>query len=56
MRIEEWRYVVYVSLIILMMWVRPQGLAGASGSMLVGSRIKKTKKKQEITVSIPKEA
>lgn len=54
--IEEWRYVVYASLIILMMWVRPQGLAGASGSMLAGTRTKKKKHTQHAAVKIPKEA
>lgn len=54
--IEEWRYVVYASLIILMMWVRPQGLAGASGSMLAGIRTKKKKHTQHAAVKIPKEA
>ena len=54
--IEEWRYVVYASLIILMMWVRPQGLAGASGSMLAGTRTKKKKHTRHAAVKIPKEA
>ena len=37
-----WRYVVYAVLIIAMMWVRPQGLAGSSkASSLVYKRTKK---------------
>lgn len=54
--IEEWRYVVYASLIILMMWIRPQGLVGASGSMLAGSRKKKKRETRKFVVKIPKEA
>ena len=38
---EEFRLVFYAVLIILMMWLRPQGLAGASNSVLAGRQIKK---------------
>ena len=38
--LESWRYVIYALLIIGMMWVRPQGLIGASNSMLAGGKIK----------------
>ena len=38
--LENWRYVIYAALIIFMMWVRPQGLVGASNSMLAGREIK----------------
>ena len=39
--LENWRYVIYAALIILMMWVRPQGLIGATDSILAGGQIKK---------------
>jgi len=39
--IRQWRMVAYAVLIIVMMWWRPQGLAGASNSILSGGRIKK---------------
>jgi branched-chain amino acid transport system permease protein len=32
--VSEYRLVVYALLIIIMMWVRPQGLLGASDSVL----------------------
>jgi len=38
---EEFRLVFYAVLIILMMWLRPQGLAGASNSVLAGRQIRK---------------
>lgn len=45
---EEFRLVFYAVLIILMMWLRPQGLAGASNSVLAsGGLVKKDKKKKE---------
>ena len=37
----EYRMVMYATLIIAMMWVRPQGLIGASNSMLSGRTITK---------------
>ncbi len=46
--LESWRYVIYAMLIIAMMWIRPQGLIGASKSMLAGGKIKvKEDKKAE---------
>ena len=39
--LENWRYVIYAVIIIAMMWLRPQGIAGASRSMLAGGRIKR---------------
>jgi len=49
--IGEWRFVMYGILIIVMMWFRPQGLAGASDSILAGKKIMKrrtvTEKKKE---------
>ena len=39
--LENWRYVIYAIIIILMMWVRPQGLMGASDSILAGGEIQK---------------
>lgn len=38
--LESWRYVIYALLLIAMMWGRPQGLVGASKSMLAGGKIK----------------
>lgn len=48
---EEFRLVFYAILIILMMWLRPQGLAGASNSVLAGGRQpkKKDRKKRKDT-------
>ncbi len=39
--LENWRYVIYAVIIILMMWLRPQGIAGASRSVLAGGKIKR---------------
>lgn len=39
--LENWRYVIYAIIIILMMWVRPQGLLGATDSILAGGKIRK---------------
>ena len=39
--VGQWRMVAYGLLIILMMWWRPQGLAGASDSILAGNTGKK---------------
>lgn len=36
--IGQWRYVAYGALIIAMMWWRPQGLMGASNSILAGKK------------------
>lgn len=41
--VAQYRMVVYALLIILMMWLRPQGLVGASTSILAGGKIKKRK-------------
>lgn len=38
--IGQWRMVAYALLIIVMMWVRPQGLAGASDSVLAGKKLR----------------
>jgi len=43
---DEFRLVFYAILIIMMMWMRPQGLAGASNSVLAGKQIKKNDKKK----------
>ncbi len=37
--LEQWRYVIYAIVIIGMMWVRPQGLVGASNSILSNKKI-----------------
>lgn len=42
---SEYRLVVYAILIIVMMWCRPQGLVGASNSVLAGGKLKKKAKK-----------
>ena len=39
--LENWRYVIYACLIITMMWLRPQGIAGASNSILAGGKIRR---------------
>ncbi|MDD3212880.1 MAG: branched-chain amino acid ABC transporter permease [Eubacteriales bacterium] len=39
--LENWRYVIYAVIIILMMWLRPQGIAGTSNSVLAGGIIKR---------------
>ncbi len=39
--ISQYRLVVYALLIIIMMWLRPQGLVGASNSILAGGRMRK---------------
>lgn len=39
--IGTWRFVFYALLIIVMMWIRPQGLVGASNSILAGGKLKK---------------
>ena len=41
----EWRMVFYAALIIIMMWVRPQGIIGATNSVMSGRTIKKEAKK-----------
>lgn len=42
-----WRYIACAILIIAMMWIRPQGLVGASDSMLSGGRVFRLKKKRQ---------
>lgn len=42
---SEYRMVVYALLIIVMMWLRPQGLAGVSDSMLSGRTMNRKKGK-----------
>ena len=39
--IGQWRMVAYAVLIIVMMWWRPQGLVGASDSILAGNKLAK---------------
>jgi branched-chain amino acid transport system permease protein len=45
--IGAWRMVAYAVLIIVMMWVRPQGLVGASDSILAARKIGKWSEKQK---------
>ncbi len=42
-----WRYVIYALIIISMMWVRPQGLVGASKSMLAGGQLRRRETKAQ---------
>ena len=42
--LENWRYVIYACIIIAMMWWRPQGIAGASNSVLAGGKIRRREK------------
>lgn len=46
---SEYRLVVYAVLIIAMMWLRPQGLAGASNSVLAGRAIVKKEGKKSLS-------
>ena len=41
--IAQYRLVAYAILIIVMMWLRPQGLIGASHSILAGGKIRRKK-------------
>lgn len=45
--LSYWRYVIYALIIILMMWVRPQGLVGASNSMLSGGQLRRKPEKRK---------
>lgn len=45
--LENWRYVIYAVIIIAMMWLRPQGIAGASHSVLAGGKIKRKPSQKE---------
>jgi branched-chain amino acid transport system permease protein len=47
--ISQYRLVVYALLIIVMMWLRPQGLVGASNSILAGGVIKFGRKRHTPT-------
>lgn len=52
--VGQWRMVAYGLLIIVMMWFRPQGLVGASDSILSGNtnkRLRKTKKSNKTEVT-----
>lgn len=40
--VAQYRMVVYALLIIIMMWVRPQGIVGDSESILAGGKMKRT--------------
>lgn len=54
--VSEYRMVVYALLIIIMMWVRPQGIVGASSSILAGGKIRKPKNKVKTIPENGKEA
>ncbi len=45
--LDNWRYVIYAVIIIMMMWLRPQGIAGASHSVLAGGKIKRKPVRRE---------
>jgi branched-chain amino acid transport system permease protein len=49
--VSQYRMVVYALLIIVMMWVRPQGIVGASSSILAGGKIRKPKNKAKTTLA-----
>ena len=42
--VAEYRFIVYALLIIGMMWLRPQGLVGASNSVFAVKRVRSRKK------------
>lgn len=44
--LSEYRMVIYALLIIAMMWLRPQGIAGSSDSVLVSSKAGKGRKRR----------
>ncbi len=52
--IGEWRFVMYGALIIVMMWLRPQGLMGASDNVLAGGKIKAVKKTRRLSAGVQK--
>lgn len=54
--ISEYRIVVYALLIIIMMWIRPQGIVGASRSILAGGKIRKPKNSGKTVIENGKEA
>lgn len=39
--LEYWRFVIYALIIIAMMRLRPQGIAGASNSIFAGGKIRR---------------
>lgn len=45
---SQWRMVAYAVLIVAMMWLRPQGLVGASDSVLAGKTIGKKRKRVRV--------
>ncbi len=47
--LQYWRFVIYALIIIAMMWVRPQGIAGASNSILAGGKIRRSSRKKAIS-------
>lgn len=52
----EYRMVIYALLIIAMMWLRPQGIAGSSDSVLVGGKPGKAKKRRRTSRPKPVQA
>jgi len=51
--ISQFRLVVYALLIIIMMWLRPQGLVGASNSILAGGIMREGRKRRNTTLKHP---
>ncbi len=45
---SEFRMIAYAVIVLLMMWVRPQGLLGATDSILAGGKIRKKDKAAEV--------
>ena len=41
-----WRYVIYALIIIAMMWLRPQGIAGDTNSILAGGKVRRRPQKK----------
>lgn len=47
--LNYWRFVMYAGIIIAMMWLRPQGVLGASKSILAGGKIKRKKSETDFS-------
>lgn len=54
--LSEYRMVIYALLIIGMMWLRPQGIAGSSDSVLVSGGLRHTKKRRRTAHPKPVQA
>lgn len=54
--LSEYRMVIYALLIIVMMWLRPQGIAGSSDSVLVSRKAGKGKRRRRTSRPRPVQA